>query len=321
MEGLDWLYRCCVLGCALVGWLAVPQAMAWGPVGHAVIAELAESALQSDDPALRELLTRWRQKPHRRKVRKALYLRKAHTWPQPGRALRFFAGWPDVHKRRRGMLPYDAQRHYVNLPPQARYDRVRHCPKGRCSIETLLTQRAILADPQVSHAKRAVALAWVVHLVGDMHQPLHAGKAEDRGGNTVCVAWMGKPSVPALMKGQRRCSGANLHQVWDSKLISAATGFNRRADASRLAEQLQADFVRLTASEPPFTARSKADWRAVVERWHAETQALIGQRDIYPTTAAIGHHYTQQHYPTVRLQLLRAAVRLEAMLRQSLNPR
>ena len=67
-------------------------------------------------------------------------------------------------------------------------------------------------------------------------------------------------------------------------------------------------------------ARTEAEWRTVVERWHSETQALILQMDIYPHGNVIDDCYIQQHYRTIRLQMLRAAVRLAALLQRTLNP-
>jgi len=216
------------------------------------------------------------------------------------------------------MLPADEQRHYINLPFTARYNRAQHCPDGICSIETLLAQRAILADRRAPLPQRAVALAWVAHLVGDLHQPLHAGQLEDRGGNLTCAVWMGEPSQRISSDGKVTCSGANLHAVWDSKLLEAATGFVHPDDAPVLAQQFRPLWRRVQAAEPPLTARTSAEWRAVVERWHNEAQALITREHIYPSDGTVGPAYLQHHYPTARLQVVRAAVRLAAMLRQSM---
>src|SRR5262249_42319481 len=157
---------------------------------HAVIGQLAEDALTNETQLL-TLLRRFRDPTQYRQVTEALLGTEP---PVPGQALQILANWPDVHKREPGMLPSDDQRHYINLPLTAHYNRTQYCADGVCSIEPLLAQRAILANRQAPLPQRAVALAWVAHLVGDMHQPLHAGKAEDRGGNLTCVAWMGEPS-------------------------------------------------------------------------------------------------------------------------------
>jgi nuclease S1 len=294
----------------------LPHAMAWGPVGHAVIGEVVEVSLLRQDRGLQDLLARFREPQHNRPVRQALL---NTILPSSGETLRVLANWPDAHKREPGMLPHDAQRHYINLPHEMLYDRSRHCPDGSCSIETLLEQRAILADRRASLSKRAVALAWVIHLVGDMHQPLHAGKAENRGGNLTCIAWLGEPSRLVTVNGETRCSGENLHALWDGTIIEVITGFTHPDKAPAFAQQLQPYLKLVQASEPPLTAQTRAEWRIVVERWHSETQALILLGDVYPRGSNIGHRYAQSHYRTVRLQLLRAAVRLAAMLHLTLR--
>jgi hypothetical protein len=306
----------CWLIVGIVWFTMLPHAVAWGPVGHAVIGELAEVYLLQQDRGLQGLLARFREPQQHRQVRQAL--RTTESLPS-GKTLRILANWPDVHKREPGMLPHDAQRHYVNLPHETRYNRSRHCPDGICSIETLLEQRAILANRHASLSKRAVALAWVMHLVGDLHQPLHAGKAEDRGGNLTCVAWLGEASRLITVNGETRCSGENLHALWDGIIIEVLTGFRHPDEAPALARQLQPYLHLVQASEPPLTAQTSAEWRAVVERWHTETQALILLNDIYPRASNLGRRYAQSHYHTIRLQLLRAAVRLAAMLHLTLR--
>lgn len=296
---------------------ATPRSsIAWGALAHAVIGHLAENQLLRDDAELQALLRQFRQPTQRRRIKRALL---GLTPPAPGRALRVLANWPDVNKRRDGMLPYDGLRHFVNLPHRARYQRARHCPGGVCSIETLLQQRAILGDRRRALSTRAVALAWVVHLVGDIHQPLHAGKADDRGGNLTCVIWQQQPSILATIDGKEQCSGANLHAMWDSEIIRQVTGFDHPGDAARYARQLRRFVSAVRTEMPPLNASTPAEWRKTVERWHGETQALILSHDIYPRSKNIDQNYVQTHYPTIRLQLLRAAVRLAAMLRQTLN--
>jgi hypothetical protein len=306
-----------ILSCLLIWLCTASLAVAWGPVAHAVIGQLAEDDLLEHDMGLQALLVSLRAPAQRQQVMTALLGMQP---PAPGQALRFFANWPDAQKRQPGMLPHDDRRHYINLPHEARYNRKQHCPDGVCSLETLLEQRAILANRRAPFSRRAVALAWVTHLVGDMHQPLHAGQGADRGGNLTCVTWMGQPSSLVPSDGHPHCSGANLHAVWDSDMIEAVTHFTHPDEASAFARQLRPLLPSIRAAEPPLTARTKAQWRAVVERWHTETHALILQDKIYPHNGIIDEAYHQRHYPTVRRQLLRAAVRLAALLHQSLQP-
>jgi hypothetical protein len=308
-------YIAILLSC-LVCWLSqASPALAWGALGHAVIGQLAEEALLAQDARLRTLLTRFRAAPQQAQVRDGLL---GFVLPAPGQALRSLANWPDQYKRQPGMFAADDQRHYVNLPFTARYQRVQHCADGFCSLETLLAQRAILAKRRAPLPQRAVALAWVTHLLGDIHQPLHAGKAEDRGGNLTCIAWMGAPSQRVMRDGRASCSGTNLHVVRDSTLLEATSGVTHHDAMAPLLQQLRPLWQRVQAAEPPLTARTTAEWRMVVERWHHETQALIVEAQIYPPDGAIGPAYLQRHDLTVRLQLVRAAVRLAALLQQSL---
>jgi hypothetical protein len=187
-------------------------------VGHAVIGEVAENVLLKQDPNLRALLRRFQQPTQRQQVRQALL---GIDPPAPGQALRMLANWPDTQRGAPGMLPLDGQRHYVNLPHYAVYKRAQHCPEGVCSIETLLQQRRILAHRQASLPQRAVALAWVTHLVGDMHQPLRG--TPRTAAAIACATWLGQPPAHDS-NGQKSCSGANLHAVWDSKILEEVTG-------------------------------------------------------------------------------------------------
>ncbi|MGE3541474.1 MAG: S1/P1 nuclease [Candidatus Tectimicrobiota bacterium] len=290
---------------------------AWGPVPHAVIGQMAEDLLLQDTPAWRRLLARWRESSQSALIQEALL---GLEFPADGDVLRLLANWPDWHKRAPGMLEADEQRHYVNLPFTGRYTRRQHCPDGRCSLETLLEQRAIFADQRAPLARRAVALAWVTHLLGDIHQPLHAGRAEDRGGNLTCVSWLGEPSRLVTIDQHTSCSRANLHVVWDSKLIEAVTGFARQEDARAFARLLRPLLPKVRAAEAPLIAPTAAAWRRTIEQWHHDTQAMIVRDAIYPPDNAIDQAYLQRHYPTARSQILRAAVRLAALLRQSLQP-
>src|SRR5262249_15587546 len=286
-----------ILSC-LVLWLShTPAVLGWGAVAHAVIGQLAEDELLANNAALRTLLTHFRDPTQYQHVQEALL---GMDLPSPGHALRALANWPDWYKRQSGMLPADEQRHYINLPFTARYNRVQHCPDGLCSIETLLAQRAILADRRAPLPQRVVALAWVAHLVGDIHQPLHAGQLEDRGGNLTCVVWMGEPSQRISSDGKVTCSGVNLHAVWDSKLLEAATGFVHPNDALVLAQQLRPLWRRVQAAEPPLTARTSAEWRATAQHWRTEAQGPIIRGEKYPPGGAGGAGCLPRHSPPPR---------------------
>ena len=100
--------------------------------------------------------------------------------------------------------------HYVNLPQgDCDYVKARDCRDGAWVVEALTAQASILKS-NAPDAERPTALKYVVHLVGDVHQPLHAGYASDKGGNTYQV--------------QAFDEGMNLHALWDSGLLNNCSG-------------------------------------------------------------------------------------------------
>ena len=195
---------------ALWGIGATP-ARAWGVQGHQVVAAIAWQGLS---PVAREEATR------------LLAL-------EPAQTLVSVAPWAD---ERRG--PATAPWHYLNFPRgQCRFDAARDCPEGQCVVGAIERQRAILAS-KGTDLERLQALKYLVHFVADIHQPLHAGYQDDRGGNTVQLRF--------LMRG------SNLHALWDKGLI----------------EQLGLDNEALiAAAQAQLAAR-------VTNQAHVQTQAL-----------------------------------------------
>ncbi len=97
--------------------------------------------------------------------------------------------------------------HYVNIAEDnCHYEAPKHCKNGNCIVEALKAQSAILGDRSLTDGERLQALKFVVHLVGDIHQPMHAGYAHDKGGNDF-----------QLQFGNR---GTNLHSLWDSGMLN-----------------------------------------------------------------------------------------------------
>jgi hypothetical protein len=149
-------------------------------VGHQLIADIAWHRL----PATTQ-----------RKVAALLEL-------EPGATLVSVASWADQVRS-----PQTAAWHYVNFAPEAgcKYSDGRDCPDGRCVVGALGRQlQRLQMGP--SPEERLLALKWIVHLVGDVHQPLHASPAGNKGGNLLQVRAFGR--------------GTNLHAVWDSGFIN-----------------------------------------------------------------------------------------------------
>ena len=155
------------------------RTFAWGIEGHQVIAKIAQSSLTPKAST---------------EINKLLEL-------EPNASLVSISTWADEHKSRS-----TASWHYINFPRNScSYIPERDCNKGDCLIATLEKQIKILRSNE-SDEKKMHTLKYVVHLMGDIHQPMHAGFADDKGGNTY--------QIQAFRKG------TNLHSLWDSGLIN-----------------------------------------------------------------------------------------------------
>jgi len=230
---------------------------AWGKTGHRAIAAVA-------DPHLSGLA-----RAHIREIIGIESLDEAATWPDEMRSD------PSPFWQKTAS-PW----HYVTVGGFA-YDRPP--PEGD-AVTALSRFNAILRDPATSKKDRQLALRFVVHIVGDLHQPLHVGKGDDRGGNDVKVTWFGKST--------------NLHAVWDSALVD-----DQQLSFSELADRLR----RHTSS------RDVIDWwvsNPIV--WIAES-AQIRDR-IYPAGPELSYDYVYQHTPIANRRLQLAGIRLAAYL-------
>lgn len=255
------------LGLAL---LAATPACAWGPVAHRVIARVAARHLS---PSARH------------EVKRLL----------GDESLADVAFWADeIRERRSETLRW----HYVDIPVRARdYRPARDCqltPRGDCIVAALGRERAALADRTAPDARRADALRFVVHLVGDLHQPLHCADDGDHGGNDVEVKFLGKPD--------------RLHAVWDSGLLTA----------SRLGETGWVDRVvaRLARAETRRLARG------TIVDWALEThRAAVEHAYVVPRSGALGRRWIAANEPVVEWQLTLASARLARVVNEALASR
>jgi len=236
-------------------------ALAWGAAGHRIVAAVAQERLT---PAARQALA------------PLLAL-------EPGASLESLSTWADEVKS-----PSTARWHFVNLPRDSgcTYVAERDCPDGRCVVGAIARQSAILAS-KAPAAERLKALKFLVHLVADVHQPLHAGYADDKGGN--------------LYQVQAFDHGSNLHAVWDSGLIDAWPGGARALRASAL----RASTTVSLATAP--------------ERWAEESCRLVGAEGFYPSAHKIDADYSTRAWPAVQDRLIVAGWRVAVLLNQALQ--
>ncbi len=265
-----------ILAAALATAAILPSpALAWGKTGHRVVAAIADTQLSGLARAhIREILGG------------AESLDEAANWPDEMRSDPA-AFWQKT------ATPW----HYVTLDGIT-YD---HAPPQGDALEALTHFRAVLQDPNASLADKQLALRFVVHLVGDLHQPLHVGKCCDKGGNDVKVTWFGKPT--------------NLHAVWDSALV----------------DDEQLSFTELAAKlERHASDRDVIDWWDINPRdWISESAQY---RDtLYPTAEDkpreskdkkskgpavpdLSYSYVYRFTPLMERRLSQAGVRLAAYL-------
>src|SRR5229473_8125129 len=186
---------------ALFGATPIDRAHAWGQEGHSIVAELAERRLDLETL---------------RKVRLLL----------GGVSMASVANWADDY---RASHPDSAGWHFVDIPfDQTAYDPSRDCKpeKGDCIIHAITRFRVDVTDCSKSLAERGDAMKFLIHFVGDIHQPLHvetrfsADGTDDQGGNKVIVTFFDQPNV-------------KLHALWDTGLIMH-TVFNWGAYVTRL---------------------------------------------------------------------------------------
>ena len=247
---------------ALLG-IAHP-AFAWGPQGHRVIAKVASDRLSpAAKTAVRELL-------------------------HEGDNLADVANWADHEAY--DTYPDSAPWHYVNVPISApRYD-ARYCGRRGCVVEKIKHYRNVLADRRSPKRERQHALLFLVHFVGDLHQPLHVGDHDDRGGNLTQIQFFD--------------SGTNLHRLWDSDLIHRVGG-NDHAWVERVKHTITPDTVEA------WSRGSVEDWAD--DSLRAAKRAYAGPKKS-PTPLVsgtqLGEDYVQMADPILREQMGRAAVRL-----------
>jgi hypothetical protein len=166
----------------------------------------------------------------------------------------------------------------------------KECPNSQCVIAQTDHFLGVLKDPKADKATKAEALKFVVHFVGDMHQPLHDEDDGDKGGNGRHVVFDGKPD--------------NLHWIWDTGLLEH---INRNPAA--LATELESNI----------TPQERADWeKGSIEAWVLEGHRLaqtvaygdLGRDD----PAIIAAEYEKQSDPVIETQLEKAGVRLAFVL-------
>jgi hypothetical protein len=195
------------------------------------------------------------------------------------------AVWPDHEGR--SIRDFDPL-HYVSIPENADgYDQARDCPERNCMVEALKWFLAVVGDRNAPVMTRRLALYYVAHLVGDIHQPLHAGRIKDRGGIDIVVSYRGETT--------------NLHFFWDTNLVHLEAGTEEE-----IAERLTTNL----------TEQERLKWQAGDPvQWTNESLTLVRSYG-YNTGASVelSDDYVEKARPIVRQRLTQAGLRLAWLL-------
>ena len=198
--------------------LAAQTALAWGPQGHRTIGAIADHLLTpAAHAAVLAILADDRDKFGQLSGRTTL---------------ESVSDWADEV---RGTAADRPAWHYDDVPICGAGDKARYCPDGQCNSEQLKRLTAVLSDGHASLRERDEALKWIVHLLGDIHQPLHAADNADQGGNRVEVA----------LAGVHTRGHESLHRAWDNDLVQLALHQHNRQHPPRQLEALAAEAADL----------------------------------------------------------------------------
>ncbi len=235
---------------------------AWGPNGHRVVGRIADRHLSKRaTQGVKALLGQD-------------MLAEVGTWADD---IRSDPKWSKA-----------APWHYVSVEDHETYETTQKNPQGDV-IEAIERFRKTLRNPRAPREERTVAVKFLVHFIGDLHQPLHVGRREDRGGNSIQVTWFR--------------SQVNLHQVWDTSIF----------ETERLSFSEFADFL----DEPS---------AAEIENWHS-TGVVDWAKESFDYRAAVydigdgklGYPYAARHMPFVKIRLMQAGIRLSGVLNSVLK--
>lgn len=231
----------------------------WGVTGHRTVGKIAENHLS---------------KKAKRQIDKLLN----------GESLAFVSTYADEIKSDKNFNKFYSW-HYVNMPLDATYAKAEKNPKGDiiAAIDTCIT---VLKNDTSSKEDKVFHLKMLVHFLGDLHQPLHIGRKEDKGGNDVKVKWFNRRT--------------NLHSVWDTKMI----------------EEWNMSYLELAKNAQRLSKNQiVAIQQGSVTDWVKEIHVLT--KEVYDSAKEgenLSYRYSYDHFGTVRSQLQKGGIRLAKIL-------
>ena len=242
------------------------QSMAWGLIGHRVVGEIAEYYLTSST---------------KKKIRQIL----------GNESLAISSNWADFIKSDTAYR-YLNNWHFVNFDSAISYQQMQNYLATDTSIDAYTKLTFMLAEMKkknLPQAQKLMYLRLIIHIVGDLHQPLHAAANGTRGGNQVRVLWFNEPS--------------NLHRVWDEHLV----------------EYQQLSYTELTRSINFISIEERKRLQSQpISEWLYESYSISNKllEEIKQPNQKLSFEYNFKHHQTMNEQLLKGGVRLAGILNE-----
>ncbi len=250
--------------------IAPTVSFGWGTTGHRVIGEVAQHHLS---------------KKAKKELKKLIGMESLSLW----------ANWADFIKSdTTHTWDHASKWHYVNIKGGlSKENFIAELQKQ--TGENLYTQIKALSielkDKSLSIEKRQIALRFLIHFIGDLHQPLHVGREEDLGGNKIKVTWFDKEM--------------NLHSLWDNTLVEFQNySYTEYANSLDIANESDVKY-----------------WQdSSLEDWFYESYVLATK--VYasvPADGKLGYKYNYIFQNDLNMQLLKGGIRLAKILNVALN--
>ncbi len=213
--------------------------------------------------------------------------------------------WADCIKPLGDRFAYAYSWHYQNVDVCGAFDLKAACKDGNCVSAQIERNARLLADRSVPARERLMALAFLIHFVGDLHQPMHAGDHHDLGGNRVAANY-------GIVGGH-----ANLHGIWDGWLAERAISTPPAGPSALLASVPQAERERIAAG-------SVEDWSR--EMWSKARD--LAYKTLLPDPCgpspaerpALDEAEVRSLIPAVRENVAEGGIRLARLLDDALGP-
>src|SRR5215467_2469190 len=270
-----------VLACILAAYSCVaPSARPWGCKGHQTVALIAEKHLTPEARRLVDQLLG--ENPIDPKLKRGCgnttpdLMADASTWPDDVRNERRNGAW-----------------HYIDIPRGKQKGSLEeYCGTDGCVTRAIEEQRAILKDKSADPVKRAEAIRYLIHFVGDMHQPLHVINNGDNGGNCVPVKYLHHDPLLNPLHAEREDYSPNLHQIWDTEIIERDMEVS---NPHRYADELDEKFRAENAAWEAVGIRVR-DWaweiheRAETEVYDTFSTKIAVEPDVHPKGCSDNNH-------------------------------